>query len=89
MKQLPELYPRVGDTQCNLWWAPPSSFSNPHFDSGPNMLVQVHGEKYCRLWRPDVGDRHLYPVSQVGDAEWRKPNTSECADPRDVESVRR
>ena len=47
----------------NVWMGPGGTVTPPHTDPRPNLLCQVVGKKYVRLYSPDQGDRCLYPDS--------------------------
>jgi len=56
----------------NLWLGPAGTVTPPHTDPHHNLLVQVVGRKYVRLWRPAAG-RALAPGA---GAAGLTPNTS-------------
>jgi len=49
-----------GDVSVNIWLGPSDTHSPLHHDPFHNLLVQVHGHKYVRLYASSESDK-LYP----------------------------
>ncbi len=64
------------DVDINAWFGPKGTVSPLHFDPKHNLLAQVVGCKYIKLYAPDQ-TQHLYPASGL------LSNTSQV----DVENV--
>merc|ERR1712054_1617 len=57
--------------KCNIWFGTHGVISPAHTDPFWNILVQVKGTKYVRLYPHEVGRCCLYPA--IGT---KQPNTS-------------
>lgn len=66
--------PRLEEPLLNAWFGPASTVSPLHTDPYYNILCQVVGKKYVRLYNPDQTDK-LYPRGVEGGVNMS--NTSE------------
>ncbi|EGD73283.1 hypothetical protein PTSG_04999 [Salpingoeca rosetta] len=72
--------------EASVWWGSKGTVTPIHFDSFPNLLAQVVGYKYVRLFAPSESSK-LYPfTSGSGDAGDDKGSTN--ADNSDGEDDR-
>ncbi|CAK9304081.1 unnamed protein product [Gordionus sp. m RMFG-2023] len=66
------------DVEINCWFGPAGTVSPLHFDPKPNLLCQVFGVKYVRLYHPSTSEK-LYHFS-------KKDLLSDNTSPVDVEN---
>lgn len=108
-EQIPSLYDDISvPTVCteqgralkeaSVWWGSKGTVTPIHYDSFPNLLAQVVGYKYVRLYAPSETP-YLYPGTSDGsadkilqdslaiDANYRH-NISTVGDPRNADLAR-
>ena len=77
--------PKLDEPMLNAWFGPAGTVSPLHTDSYHNVLCQVVGKKYVRLYAPTESEK-VYPKG-VEDGGIDMSNTSEV-DVEDVDPVR-
>ena len=80
----PHLHPHSDPNQVaiNAWLGPRGTASPLHFDRVHNLLAQVVGSKYIRLYAPSHSER-LYP-----HLDGPHMNSSQIVDPEDYDHAR-
>ncbi|KAI9722075.1 MAG: hypothetical protein M1828_004888 [Chrysothrix sp. TS-e1954] len=64
--------PKSSEPQLNIWLGPEGTTSDAHTDPHHNILTQVVGRKYMRLFAPDQTEK-MYPRE---NERWDMSNTS-------------
>jgi lysine-specific demethylase 8 len=63
-----EEYTKVEEPLLNLWMGPAGTISPLHHDAYHNVLCQVVGKKYIRLYSPEQSDC-VYPMSEANGVD--------------------